>query len=111
MNKKPNRNPRVAVTLTPEVMKILDDLSAVLDKPKAAFVAELLDASLPALHQMASSLRIAKDQPSEAKRLIEDFTAQALADISQPELDLDANVDGRTVKGRRTRSGAKHGTP
>lgn len=98
-----NRNPRVAVTLTPEAMKILDELAALLQQPKAAVVAELIDEALPALQTAIQALRIAAEQPREAQRLIGNYAAKATLELSQQQLDLDAAIDARTVKGKRSK--------
>lgn len=104
MNKRiVNRNPRVAVTLTPEGMKVLDELAELLQQPKAAVVAELIDEALPALQTAIQALRIAAEQPREAQRLIGQYAAKATRELSQQQLDLDAAIDARTVKGKRAR--------
>lgn len=107
-----NRNPRVNVTLTREGMRVLEELSALLEQPKAAVVAELVDSALPALQATVEALRVAKEQPREAQRLMANYAAQASMELAQEQLDLDAAIDGRTVKGRMVkRRRGKDGTP
>lgn len=96
-----NRNPRVAVTLTPEAMRVLEDLAQILQQPKAALVAELVDAALPALQATVQAMLVAQEQPREAQRLMANYAAQATLELSQQQLDLDAAIDARTVKGKR----------
>lgn len=97
------RNPRVAVTLSPESLRLLDEISEALEQPKSALVAELVDAALPALQATVEALRVIKEQPREAQRLMANFGAQAVMELSQQQLELDAAIDARTVKGKRAR--------
>lgn len=112
-NQTVNRNPRVAVTLSPESMRILDELSSLLEQPKAALVAELVDSALPALQATVEAVRVAKEQPREAQRLMANYATQATMELSQQQLALDAAIDARTVKGQRAkrRKGKADGTP
>lgn len=113
MKRTVNRNPRVAVTLSPESMRVLEELSAILEQPKAALVAELVDSALPALQATVEAIRVAKEQPREAQRLMSNYAAQATMELSQQQLELDAAIDGRTVKGKRAkrRKGTADGAP
>lgn len=107
----PNRNPRVNVTLTPEAMKVVAELADLLDQPRSALVAELVDAALPALVSTIEAVRIAKEQPREAQRLISNYAAKSVMELSQAQLNLDEVIDRRTVKGKRHKKGATDGTP
>lgn len=98
------RNPRVQVTLSPESMRLLDEIAGLMGQPRAALVAELVDASLPALHATVQALRVVKQAPEEAQRLVTAYGTKAIADLAQQQLELDQAVrDARTVKGQRAR--------
>lgn len=99
----PTKVPRVAVTLTPEARKLVEEVGALTNRSHSAIVSELLDAALPALQAVRDALRVIADQPREAQRLMERVTNQALVDVAQAQLDLDAAIDARTVKGKRVR--------
>lgn len=105
------RSPRVAVTFSPEAMKVLDELSDAMKQPKSSIVAELIDEALPALVAAVEALKVVKEQPREAQRLMSNFAAQATMELAQEQLAFDAAVDGRTVKGKRLKKGAVDGTP
>ena len=99
-DKKIQRNMRVAVTLSPESLRLLNEISEVMGQPKAALVAELVDAALPAIQTTLQALKVAKEQPLEAQRLMSNYAAKATMELSQQQLELDAAIDARTVKGR-----------
>jgi predicted DNA-binding protein len=104
------RTPRVAVTLSPEAMKLLDELSAVFGQPKASLVSELIDSALPALQATVQAMAVAAEQPREAQRLMANYASRATMELSQQQLELDAAIDARTVKGKRSRRRADAAT-
>lgn len=101
-----NRNPRVQVTLSPEAMAILEEVATLSEQPKSAIVSELVDAALPAMQVTLDALRVIHRQPDEARRLLSQFAHQQTANLAQAQLDLEATLDKRTVKGRRRKKGA-----
>lgn len=103
------RRNRVLVTPSDEAWRLLEELHQLGGQPRAAIVAELLDVALPALETSLQALRLLKDQPREAQRLLSNFTAAAVAQASQATLDLDAAIDARTVKGKRAKKGGARG--
>lgn len=108
--RKTARTPRVAVTLSPEAMKLLDELAEVLGQSKASLVAELIDSALPAIQATVNAMAVAAEQPREAQRLMSNYANQASMELSQQQLALDAAIDARTVKGKRTRRRANAST-
>jgi predicted DNA-binding protein len=98
------RAPRVNVTLSPEAYKALSELSAANDQPKAAIVAELFDAALPALKVALDAIRVVKQQPREAQRMLTAHALNARMALDQQQLLLDEAIDRRTVKGKRRRA-------
>lgn len=94
------RNERVAVTLSPEAKPLLQELSTLTGRPKAALVSELLDQTLPALRVTLEALRLIRKQPDHAVQLLTDYASSKLAQVQQATLDLSSS-DRRTVQGKR----------
>lgn len=109
MTRNTPRAPRVAVTLSPESLRILDELSELRSQPKSAIVAELVDMALPALKIAVDALRQFQESPREAQRLLQNFANERVTNLAQASLDLDAAIDGRTVKGKRLKRGQSDG--
>lgn len=99
--RKKTQNKRVAVTLSPEGLKLMNELSTLTGQPKSALLSEMVDTALPAFQTTVEALRLIQEQPREAQRLLANFTSEALMQVSQSQLDLDASIDARTVKGKR----------
>ena len=95
------QNKRVAVTFTAETLQVLNQLSFMTGQPKAALVSELMDATLPVLKETVEALRVVKEQPQKAERMLSRFGAEAVRDLMQSQLDLGEEIDKRTVEGKR----------
>lgn len=109
MTKKRAR--RLQVTPSPEVMALVDEVHELTGTARAAIVAEILDEVAPVFQNMIQALRVVQEQPREAQRLVQNMANEALAKVAQANLDLDAAIDGRTVKGKRKRTGGVSGRP
>lgn len=94
---------RLQVTLSPEVRALVDEVHELTGTPRAAIISEMLDEIAPVFQNTIHALRIVKEQPREAQRLIQNFANEAIGKATQAALDLDAAMDGRTVKGQRAR--------
>ena len=94
---------RIQVTLSEEAWRLVDAVSEATNQPKAAMIAELVDMAMPAMMTVLDAVKVINDQPREAQRLLSNFGAAALRDLSQAQLDLDVAIDARTVKGKRVR--------
>ena len=103
------KRPRVLVTTTPDVTATLDTLHELTGKSRSMMVAELLEACLPALQASIEALKVVKEQPREAERLMAAYTAQSIHDVTQEQLEFSRALDSRTMKARIERR--KHGTP
>lgn len=101
---------RVNVTLSDEVWALVEELHGLTGTPKAAVISEMLDEIAPVFRNTIQAVRIVQEQPREAQRLIQNFANEAVAKNAQAMLDLDAALDGRTVKGKRARR-RRDGTP
>ena len=104
--KGPNRK-RVQVTLSQEAWKLVAECSDLVGQSRSSLIAELLDSALPALQVVIEAHRTIKDQPREVQRLVANFGSEATRDLAQAQLDLDAAIDKRTVKGKRSARGAR----
>jgi predicted DNA-binding protein len=101
------RTPRVMVTLSPEARFLLDKMAKATRTPKAALVAELVDAGLPAMAITLDAIELVKaGKNHEAERLLGRFALQATSQLSQQQLELQEENDARTVKGKRAKKGA-----
>ena len=94
---------RLQVTLSPEVRALVEEVHQLTGTPRAAIVSEMLDEIAPVFQNTIHALRIVKEQPREAQRLIQNFVNEAIGRATQATLDLDSAIDGRTVKGKRAR--------
>lgn len=98
---------RVQVTLSWPMWELIGQVSDLTDIPKAAVISELLDDIRPALEETIKALRVVKERPLEAQRMMARFSAQAVSDLMQQQLSLDDEIDGRTVEGRKARRAAR----
>ena len=55
----PTQNPRLTVTLTPEVSAVLRELSALAGSSQSAVVGDLLQSSLPVFERMVQAMKAA----------------------------------------------------
>lgn len=98
------------MTLSPEGLRVVSELAELQGSPKSAILAELVDSILPSLATTLEALRVVKEQPQEAQRIMSRLSAQAVQDLMQEQLQFDEAFDARTVKGRRAkRKGAVDG--
>lgn len=97
------RTLRIAVTLSPEALAVVSELADLRGVAKSALLAELVDETLPALTTMVEAFRVVKESPREAQRLMTNLSAKAVQDLMQEQLQFDAALDGRTVKGKRVK--------
>lgn len=88
-----NRNPRVAVSFSPEVYELLVELSDLLKQPKSALVSELVSEALPALRLTVLATRLVQEQPKEAERLMANYAARATLQMSQAQVELYEAID------------------
>ena len=101
---------RLNVTLSDEVWALVNEVHALTGNPKSAVISEILDEVAPVFANQIQALRLLKDQPREAQRLIQNFANESIGKVVQVQLDLDAAIDARTVKGKRA-GRRRNGTP
>lgn len=100
---------RLLLTPSDEVWALIDEVHALTGTPRAAIVSEILDEIAPAFQAQIQALRMVKEAPREAQRLINNYAAESMGKLAQAQLDLDAAIDGRTVKGKRAKKGGVRG--
>ena len=71
-------------------------------------VSELLETALPAIRATRDALRIIKEQPREAERLMARVASQAVAEAAQAQLDL-GELIGRSHDGRQAEQAGSSG--
>lgn len=94
---------RLLITPSDEAWALIEEVHQLTGQAKAAIVAEILDQVAPVFQTTIQALRVVQEQPREAQRLIQNFANEAIGNVAQASLDLDAAIDGRTVKGKRAR--------
>ena len=100
--KGPERR-RVQVTLSAEAWAMVEQIAELTGEAKAAILADTFEATLPAFLQTIEALKIVKQQPREAQRLMQNFAAGALMEMSQAQLELDAKITDKERKRRKKR--------
>lgn len=99
------RNKRVQVALSDEVSQLVDELHELTGQTKSSIISELMDQVAPALQTTLKAIRLLHEQPREAQRLIQNFTNEAVMASAQASLELDAAIESRATKGKRSRKG------
>ena len=97
----PAKYKRLQLTLSPHVWELVDEIHSLTGTPKAAIISEILDEVAPVFANQIQALRMLKDQPREAQRLIQNFANESIGKVVQVQLDIDAALDGRTVEGKK----------
>lgn len=98
-----NRSRRVQVTLPWSLWELVTELADLTGTPRSSIIAELLVEVRPALETTIDALKLIKDRPLEAQRLMANFTAENIGYVMQQQLELNDAIDGRTVEGRKQR--------
>lgn len=98
-----NKQRRLQITLTPEQWELIGELHELTGTAKATLISEALGWVLPVIQNHIEALRIVQERPHEAQRIVSRQANELLGDLAQAQLDLDAAIDGRTVKGRARR--------
>lgn len=107
MNAKKPKRPRINITPSPEVWELVNTVHELTGEAKSAIVAGILDEIAPAFQITIQAMRLAKSAPREAQQLMANFSSKAVGDLMQQQLELDAAIDARTVKGKRAKRGAR----
>ncbi len=91
----PAARPRMHVTPSETVYRLLQELSALTGQPPASMVRELLDEAVPALELAIEAIRDVKRRPEQVQAAMARFADTAIRDLSQARLDLDTAMQKR----------------
>jgi len=98
----PAARPRMQVTPSESVYRLLSELSQLTGQGQATIVREILDEAVPALEMTVQAFRTIKERPEESKAAVLRMASQAHLSIAQATLDLSTDK-----KPGRKSSGAK----
>jgi hypothetical protein len=90
--KRPTRpqGPRIGLTVTPELLAVLQRISDATGTGKASFITQWLLESLPALTQLATALELAKNKNADSFLIIEKVLRENSEDSAQLALQIQA---------------------
>lgn len=106
-----HRSPRLQLTLTPDVMAILAEISALTGQGKATLVADLMTEMLPFLHANLEALQVLKDAPREAQAILARKSNEAVMKLAQAQMDFDDALAKHPRVKRKKRKGMADGPP
>lgn len=86
-----DKRTRVALSLPPEVLAVLDRLAAITGTGRATVLREWLLEGLPMFVQMADALEQAKAGQRDALELMANALQEAAGEVNQASLDLREN--------------------
>lgn len=84
----PSQNPRIALTVPPELDAVLGRIAAATGTGKATFVREWLCEAMPQLAGLATAMEMAKNQNTEAFTVLAQVLREATGKADQAALDL-----------------------
>lgn len=87
-NTMPTKNPRMGLSLPPEVHKALKDLSDATGTSASAFVVEILTSSLPAIKGITQAALMARTNPGKALVAFSELMLEAQSDVAQTQLEF-----------------------
>lgn len=83
LHRMPTQNPRLSITLTPEVAAVLRELAELTGNSQSATVGELLQMSLPVFERVAAGIRAAKEIQASARAEIAEGLERAQARVEE----------------------------
>lgn len=100
------RRKRVMVSVSDEVMALVEQVHQLTGQSRSMVISEILDEVAPAFQATIEALRIVKERPRDAQRLLANFGAEAVGSLMQEQLDFDEKLnalDARTMEGKKAR--------
>jgi predicted DNA-binding protein len=91
------------VTPSEASSRLLGELSKLTGRGQATIVRELLDEAVPAMQLAVEALRDMKKRPDRLQAAMARFSARAINDLTQAQLDLDSAMNAKP--GRKPREG------
>lgn len=87
----PAARPRIQITPSEPVYRLLTELSSLTQQGQATIVREILDEAIPALEMTVEAFRTIKSRPEEAQAAVMRMASQAHMTIAQASLALSTN--------------------
>lgn len=100
---------RLLFTPSPETRALIDQLHELTGRSRASMVAEMLDTVAPVFFDQVRILKELQDSPEKARELVTRYVNEGHAQISQTSIEFDRLMDGRTVQGKRSKTGGLRG--
>lgn len=98
----PSKNPRMMLTLTPELAKAFDEFREATGTAPASFVSRLLVESLPMIRSVTEASRAAAKDQQEALGILQSALGAALHQGSSAQLEmLEASSSIRRARGTK----------
>ena len=91
----PAARPRMHVTPSETVYRLLQAISKATGTPPASLVRELLDEAVPALETTLEAIQLIQNRPAEAQAAMARLSAIAINNLTQAQLDLDTAMKQR----------------
>lgn len=88
----PSRNPRIALTLKPELKKVFDDAADILGVKTTKLIVEVLEEAQGPIHEMAQAVHAAKSDPVKGLSGLKDMVISGRQDIAQAQIDLEDEI-------------------
>lgn len=89
---------RVHVTLSEPAWEMVVEIAELTGTPKATILSEIFDTTLPAFANTLQALRVAKETPREAQRLVTNFAAESVMKLQQAQLEMDGLITADEAK-------------
>ena len=100
----PTKNPRLAITLTPETRASLERLTQASGIASSQFVSQVLHDAIPLFDTMARSFEAAKKSPQRAAEIMQEMMTEVSVEAAQHQLAFDkATKKKRKLRRRPTK--------
>jgi hypothetical protein len=92
-------------------MALLEEVSRLTGQGKATLASELVEMALPAIQATIEALRVVKDAPREAQRILSKHSHGAMMELSQQMLEFDDILSNAPTPKRQKRKRGTDGPP
>lgn len=89
---KQNRNPRIAISMSPEMQRTFTEFAEAQELATASAVRSLLEEMLPQIQALTKAINRAKREPEEALEDMRDFFVESQAQVAQASLHLNDEI-------------------
>jgi len=94
----PTPNPRIYVTVDPEVDAVLRRLSKATGTSRAGYVRNILRHSLPLFEKLAEAAELAAKKPSEGATALQDVVTEMQIENAQIQLNLQKKKQRKALR-------------